>query len=656
VAFSPDGQFIASASNDNTARIWDLQGNPQQVLQGHANSVNTVSFSPNGETLGTTSRDGTARLWNLAALNRQGVVLLDTEGQLAPGPLLRDPEGTTSPWSRDTYVQEHSFFLKAGEKLLIRLDSQDFDPFLRLLDPEGQPIAVNDNRFGQNSGIGRTLYQPGTYRIQVTSAPEKATGSYRLSVTTAEPEIVLRGHRRDVRSLDFSPGGDQVVTASEDATLKLWSIQGRLLQTLAGHAGMVNVVSFTPDGAIVSASGDRTIKIWQPSGEDLSRLKVHASQVSEITYTPDGQTLATAGSDGTIKLWNARTSKELQSLRGHSGPVWDVSVSPNGQTLASAGSDDTIKLWDVKTGKALKTLEGHQADVNSVRFAPDGQALASASKDGTVKLWNPRTGQLLLTLLGHQGPVLQVTFSPDGQTLASAGEDRRVKLWNVITGEAVETLEGHLSQVSDGVFSPDGGTLATGGLNDGVVKLWNVTTGKELETLAGHTDGILALSFSPDGQTLASASIDRTVKLWNVTTGKELQTLEGHRGPVQSVTFAPDGQTLASGDREDGTRIFWNLNLEDLMGRSCGWLADYMANPATPLEEKVLCKGYLPASRPLSFWAPWHWLGQVRGFWQGLGMPPGSNLSPVGEPRFSRADAEQGPPEEKLVEGVATRP
>jgi hypothetical protein len=227
----------------------------------------------------------------------------------------------------------------------------------------------------------------------------------------------------------------------------------------------------------------------------------------------------------------------------------------------------------------------------------------------------------------------------------------------MITGEVIKTLEGHLSPVSDVVFSPDGEILATAGLNDGgIVKLWNPKTGKELKTLAGHTDGILALSFSPDGQTLASASLDRTVKLWNATTGKELQTLEGHRGPVRSVTFAPDGQTLASGDRDNGTLIFWNLNLEDLMGRSCRWLADYMANPATPPEEKALCKGYLPVSRPLSFWAPWHWLGQVRGFWQGLGVPPGGKSPSLGELRPSRADAEQGLPEEKLAEGVATRP
>ncbi|MBT9311406.1 WD40 repeat domain-containing protein [Leptothoe kymatousa TAU-MAC 1615] len=187
-----------------------------------------------------------------------------------------------------------------------------------------------------------------------------------------------------------------------------------------------------------------------------------------------------------------------------------------------------------------------------------------------------------------------MSFSPDGQTLASGSEDGTVKLWDR-SGRELQTLEGHSGWVWSVSFSPDGQTLASGS-SDGTVKLWD-RSGRELQTLEGHTGTVSSVSFSPDGQTLASGSSDGTVKLWD-RSGRELQTLEGHTDWVWSVSFSPDGQTLASGS-DDGTVILWNFDLDNLIARSCDWLSDYMANPATPPEEKALCDDVLSPS-PLS--------------------------------------------------------
>ncbi|MEO0434721.1 MAG: hypothetical protein AAF151_23815, partial [Cyanobacteria bacterium J06656_5] len=137
-------------------------------------------------------------------------------------------------------------------------------------------------------------------------------------------------------------------------------------------------------------------------------------------------------------------------------------------------------------------------------------------------------------------------------------------------------------------------------------KLWGPLqwdrSGRELQTLEGHSGRGLSVSFSPDGQTLATTSDDGTVKLWD-RSGRELQTLEGHSGTVWSVSFSPDGQTLVSGSGEffadgsyGGTGIVWNLDLDDLMVKSCDWLRDYMNSPATPPEEKALCDNVLSPS------------------------------------------------------------
>ncbi len=171
------------------------------------------------------------------------------------------------------------------------------------------------------------------------------------------------------------------------------------IQTLRGHRKSVNCIAFSPDGQILaSGSDDHTIKLWQLStGRTLGFLKECTKQVNAVTFSPDGQILASSSDYNTIKLWQLSTGQEICILKGHTKPVICLAFSPDGQILASA-SDNSIKLWHVRTGQELHTLKGHPG-VTSIAISPDGKTLASGGEDCTVRLWKLSTGEEILRMI-----------------------------------------------------------------------------------------------------------------------------------------------------------------------------------------------------------------------------------------------------------------
>ena len=549
VAFSPDGNTIATASNDNTVKLWNLQGQVIQTLKGHGSGVNSVAFSPDGNTIASASEDNTVKLWNL-----QGQVIQTLKGHgSGVNSVAFNPDGNT-------------------------ITTASWDKTVKLWNLQGQVIKTLK---GHGSGVNSVAFNPDGNTITT------ASGDNTVKLWNLQGQVIktLTGHGYSVTSVAFSPDGNTIASASGDNTVKLWNLQGKEIQTLTGHGYSVTSVAFSPDGnTIASASGDNTVKLWNLQGKEIQTLTGHGYSVTSVAFNPDGNTITTASGDNTVKLWNLQ-GQVIKTLSGHDSWVNSVAFSPDGNTIATASGGNTVKLWNLQ-GQEIKTLSGHGSEFFSVVFSPDGNTIATASGDNTVKLWNLQ-GQVIKTLSGHASEVRSVAFSPDGNTIATASNDNTVKLWN-LQGKEIQTLTGHGDYVLSVAFSPDGNTIATASL-DKTVKLWNLQ-GQEIKTLTGHDNWVFSVAFSPDGNTIATASSDKTVKLWNLQ-GQEIQTLTGHGNWVISVAFSPDGNTIASAS-VDGTVKLWNFDLDDLLVRGCDWARDYLKNNANVSEEdRRLCDG-----------------------------------------------------------------
>ncbi|MGI5479164.1 helix-turn-helix domain-containing protein [Streptomyces lavendofoliae] len=380
-------------------------------------------------------------------------------------------------------------------------------------------------------------------------------------------ERVARSQALAVRSTSLASGQPEAsMLLAEEAyrTEATTEARGALLSTqsqafaarLRGHRGPVNAVAFAPVGGLLaSASSDGTVRLWRVADRRTTATYTVGGRVRGVALAPDGRTLAATSTDGPVRLWDTagrRTGAVV--LPARTAGARAVAFAPRGRTLAVAGADGTVQLWDVAGARTVASLTGHAGRVNALAYAPDGRTLVSAGSDRTVRVWDVAGGRPPAVLRGHTDEVLGAAFAPDGRTVATGGVDRTVRLWDVAGRRPARVLTGHDDDVNAVAFTPDG-TMVVGAGGDGTTRLWDVRSGRPAVTLTGHTDYVLGVAVDPGGAVLATAGFDRSVALWDLRGS----VLTSHPlTEIWQAAYSPDGRLLATADADHTVRL-WDV-------------------------------------------------------------------------------------------------
>ena len=481
VAFSLDGQYLATGCRDRSVKVWRLaDGTLVSSRSDHAQQVNAVAFSPDGQWLASASNDRTAKLYR------------------------------TSDWGLERTLTGHTNVVLslAFSPESVRLATGSWDQTIRLWNVPGGSLALS---LVHGSNVASVAFAPDG-RILASGARDGSIKLWDPDPKRGTLIDTLLGHTALVLTLAFSPNNQMLASGSwyPEYAIRFWGPAGRetIDRIVTNHSSSISELIFATDRRLISG-GDTTARFWDGlNGGFLGAINATAS-VTTMALSPDGQLIALPGANHTVKIYRASDGTLVQTLVGHTQDITGLAFSHDGNLLASGaffdGNNDVIKLWNVSNWTLVRELSGQFlfGPFQAINFSAD-DTFISATCEGVPALWRVSDGMFVRTF-----PVAGLTrFSPDGTLLAVASNP--VHIYRTSDWTQVATLSDQNQALA---FTPDSHYLAAAGQSQ--IQFWRVSdwTLQRFydQELGDGGFGVSSLAFSPDWSRFAYGRMDAVV-------------------------------------------------------------------------------------------------------------------------------------------------
>jgi WD40 repeat protein len=576
VAFSPDGETLATVGDEGIVRLFDTSNGVMRKALPKMRSFGTaLAFSRTGKYIAAGGIEGSLTVWE--ASSGHEVQALKTDGEIRAL----------------SFQDNDSTIVAAGWNSPV--------PFAR-----GWNISGGKQVF-------ETKYEghpfPGAappYSVKVSTMAISPDGKWLATASESTIDLNVRvwdlrgGKERDhlgitypVMALGFSPDSKILCAGDDVGKVHLWDENGRNIAELYEHNDPVNAVAFSPDGKLVATPAQRGVDVWDVSEKKLrNTFMIDIGAVRTLAFSPDSKFIAMSDNLSKLHIREADEVTKAQNpepdfhflnerrptppaqgtvtWRAHERTIDSLAFSPDGKLLASAAEERAIKLWDSSTHKLLQTILGMRAAPTSIAFSPDGKIIAcgcassingsagSVEPPNEIKFFEAATGKDLGWIETQENSMPAVAFTKDGKSVYASDKDGVVHMYDLAKFRPRDGFELNLrgEQLHSIAVSPDGKELALGTFQGPAGKLivCSAETGRE-RFVVDYDKGVKRISYSPNGRWIAL--VTGNVQIVDNQDGSRVREIE-HRYYSGGAEFVPGGKLLASCAME-GTIHLWTV-------------------------------------------------------------------------------------------------